>query len=321
MRMTAVTVRPWRHGDQEAIAQLRRATATADVTKLGLVVVEPPPEPPLPSPTPPQDTLVVQDSEGALLATAPLELDIGPQQSFARSFPVVHPLCRGSSIERLLLEGLSQLARDRCSELTDGRSRLLVHCGSHQKERIALYEALGLRLMRQRPHMVYHPLESLPRPQAPPRIQLRPYVRGADDESAVQTLNEAFSADWEHVPVTDDQWSRWLDAPQWCADLCLVAADREEVVGLCLCLVNEDRIQWLGRRDGYVDTLCVRPSFQRKGVGKALLLYALQALRTAGMASATLDTDEENPTQAPRFYQDLGFRETWRWVAYGAELR
>jgi mycothiol synthase len=264
---------------------------------------------------------VVQDSEGALLATAPLELDVGPQRSFARSYPVVHPLCRGSSAERLLLEGLWQLARDHWSELTDRHSRFLVHCGAHQEERTALYEALGLRLMRQRPHMLYHPLESLPGPQAPPGIQLRPYVRGTDDKSAVQTLNEAFAADWEYVPVTEDQWSRWLDAPQWSADLCLVAADGDELVGLCLCLVDEDRIQWLGRKDGYVDTLCVRPCYQRKGVGRALLLYALEALHAAGMVSATLDTDEDNLTQAPRFYRQLGFREAWRWVAYGTELK
>ncbi|HJX37852.1 MAG TPA: GNAT family N-acetyltransferase, partial [Anaerolineae bacterium] len=74
-------------------------------------------------------------------------------------------------------------------------------------------------------------------------------------------------------------------------------------------------------RDGYVDTMCVRPSHQRRGVGAALLLAGLQALRRAGMVSATLETDEDNPTEAARFYQRVGFREIWRWSAYGAELK
>jgi ribosomal protein S18 acetylase RimI-like enzyme len=39
------------------------------------------------------------------------------------------------------------------------------------------------------------------------------------------------------------------------------------------------------------------------------------------MVSATLETDEDNPTQAARLYQRVGFREIWRWSAYGAELR
>ena len=38
------------------------------------------------------------------------------------------------------------------------------------------------------------------------------------------------------------------------------------------------------------------------------------------MVSATLDTDEDNPTRAPRIYEGLGFREIWRWVTCGTEL-
>jgi ribosomal protein S18 acetylase RimI-like enzyme len=38
------------------------------------------------------------------------------------------------------------------------------------------------------------------------------------------------------------------------------------------------------------------------------------------MVSATLETDEDNPTQAAHFYQQLGFREVWRWLAYGKDI-
>jgi len=169
--------------------------------------------------------------------------------------------------------------------------------------------------------MIYEPLASLPFPAIPPAIEVRTYAKGRDDTAALRTLNEAFAEDWEYTPVTREDWPAWLDSPEWRPDLNVVAVDGEEVVGVCLCLISEERIKWMGRRDGYVDTLCVRPSFQRRGVGRALLLSALEALRTAGMVSATLDTDEDNPTQAPRFYQQLGFREIWRWVAYGTELR
>ncbi|MDH4209504.1 MAG: GNAT family N-acetyltransferase [Anaerolineae bacterium] len=321
METTGATVRTWQDGDLEAIAQLREATAKVDFTDEGLVVVEPPTDPLFSGPTPQQDTLVVQDSQGRLLATAQLEVIIGPEQSFVWSFPVVDPPWRGSSVERLLLEGVWQLARDRCSEVPGGQACLFVHCGSHQKDRIALYETLGLRLMRQRPHMAYYPLPEPSRPQTPPGIELRPYARGLDDHSAVETLNQAFADDWEYVPVTADQWSRWPSGPTWRADLNLVAADGDEVVGLCLCIVDEERTQWLGRRDGYVETLCVRPSHQRKGIGAALLLAELRAFHRAGMVSATLETDEDNPTQAPRLYERVGFREIWRWLAYGSELR
>jgi mycothiol synthase len=321
MNTAGVTVRPWQQTDQEAISDLRRATAQADVTDEGLVALEPPADPVSSGPSPQEDTLVVQDSEGRLLATAQLQVATGPQQSFLWSFPVVHPEWRGSSVEGLLLEGLWQMARERRSEIGNTRAHFYVHCGYHQRERIALYETVGLQLLRNRPHMAYHPLENLAHPPVPPGIQVRPYSRGQDDRSAVDTLNQAFADDWEFVPVTIEQWSLWLNSPQWRAELNLVASQGNQVVGLCLCVVNEERIEWLGRRDGYVDTLCVRPSFQRKGIGTALLLAALQALRTAGMVSASLDTDEDNPTQAARLYESVGFREIWTWAAYGLELR
>ena len=220
-----------------------------------------------------------------------------------------------------MLQRLWQQASEWLSEIPSELVYFYVHCGAYQGERAALCESFGLQLKRTRPHMAYYPLENLARPQVPPGIELRPYSRGTDDESAVDTLNQAFADDQDCVPLTREGWLLWLDAPQWRADLSLVAADGDQVVGLCLCLINDDRIKWMGRRDGYVDTLCVRPSYQRRGVGAALLLAGLRALRRAGMVSATLETDQDNPAHAAHFYQQLGFREVWRWSAYGVELR
>jgi ribosomal protein S18 acetylase RimI-like enzyme len=92
------------------------------------------------------------------------------------------------------------------------------------------------------------------------------------------------------------------------------------VVGLCLCLINEERIKWMGRRDGYVDTLCVRREYRRRGLGLALLRKSLQAFKRAGLESAVLGTDTQNPTEAIRLYQQAGFREAWLWVTYGKEM-
>lgn len=319
--MPRVMVRRWDKQDEEAIAQLRRAMALADVTDDGLIVVEPPPDALFFGPTSIDDALVVHDDEGRILATVQPQPEIGPEQSFIWSFPAVHPEARGTSIERLLLERLWQQASERRSEIPSESVYLHVHCGAHQGERIALYESLGLQLKCHSPHMAYYPLEDLPRSLAPPGIEFRPYSVARDDQSAVDTLNQAFAEDPRYVPLTRDLWLRWLSALQWRPDLSLVAADGDQVVGLCLCLISDERIRWMGRRDGYVDTMCVRPSHQRRGVGAALLRVGLQALRSAGMVSATLETDEDNPTGAARFYESIGFREIWRWSAYGVELR
>ncbi len=318
--MSGVEVRAYSDDDREAVVELRRAVASVDRTDDGLVVAEPPPDPLFSGPTQHEAAFVVHNDEDRILATAQLQAEIGPQQSFIRAFPVVHPEWRSTRIERLLVDRLRERASERRTAMRSEAVHFYVHCGAHQKETTNLYESTGLRFMRSRPHMVYHPLETLARPEAPTGITLRPYLTGLDDQSAIDTLNQAFADDWEFVPVTEEGWSRWLDAPQWREDLNLVALEADQVVGLCLCVINEERSHWLGRKDGYIDTLCVRPSFQRRGVGGALLLSGLHALRRVGMISATLNTDEDNPTQAPRFYEGVGFREIWRWAAYGTKL-
>lgn len=168
--------------------------------------------------------------------------------------------------------------------------------------------------------MIYQPLNNLAEPQFTPGIYVRPYVKGQDDESALNAFNEAFADKRWFVPETLEKWVHWFNSSAFREDLSTVALDGEEVVGLCVCTVDEECIERLGRKDGCVDTLFVRPAYRRRGLGTALLLAGLHALREAGMESATLDTDTDNPTQPMRLYERVGFRELWRWVTYGREM-
>jgi ribosomal protein S18 acetylase RimI-like enzyme len=50
---------------------------------------------------------------------------------------------------------------------------------------------------------------------------------------------------------------------------------------------------------------------RRKGLGRALLLEGMRALRRRGCTHLTLGVDSENLTGALRLYESVGFRE-WR---------
>ena len=63
-------------------------------------------------------------------------------------------------------------------------------------------------------------------------------------------------------------------------------------------------------RDGSIFALFVHPSYEGRGIGRALLPLACNTLRASGHATATLTT--EAATRAERFYRADGWTELGR---------
>ncbi len=315
-----LTIRNYRDDDLEAIVELTNAADVVDQLGEGTSVTELRERFGRPDFDPYQDAFVAQDEGQRVVGCAHLESDIGTEQSFFYTIPTVHPDWRDQGIEKQMLERLWKRAQQRRHDLASKRVYFYAYCALHHTGTVALFESFGLQPIRYSPHMVCQPLEKLAQPQLTPGIEVRPYVPGQGDESVVETLNEAFADDWEFVPTTVERLTYWIASSTFRPELSRVALDGEQVVGLCLCTVSEDRFKRLGHRDAYVGTLAVRPPYRRRGLGSALLLASLHAIKEAGMESATLDTDTDNPTEAIRLYERVGFREVWRWITYGKEI-
>jgi mycothiol synthase len=266
------------------------------------------------------DTLVVLDKDGRLVGHARLDLKEAPQQSRFYVHTVVHPDWRDQAIEELLLHQLWSRAEERRRALGSKSVQFRTYCAAHQDKRISLFESLGLRPVRYDLHMVCHSLENLPDPAYPPGIVVRPFDGCEDAESAVKLVNAAFSDVMDFATVTPEDFGHWIGSPSFRADLSLVALDVQSMVGLCLCTVCEGRANLIGRKDGTIDSFCVRREYRRRGLGSALLLTSLHAFKRAGLESATLDADTANPTEAIRLYEQAGFHEASRWVTYGKEM-
>lgn len=73
--------------------------------------------------------------------------------------------------------------------------------------------------------------------------------------------------------------------------------------GCCACI--ECLTLW--PKEGSIQNVAVLPTFRRLGLGRALVLRALQSFAELGMTSASLEVTEEN-TPAFLLYQRLGFR-------------
>ena len=100
------------------------------------------------------------------------------------------------------------------------------------------------------------------------------------------------------------------------ADLCRVALVGDEVVGFVITEINEDDWERGGSRSGYIGLVGTVRDWRGRGLASALLTEVMQAYRDAGLESAVLDVDTENPTGALGVYTRLGFEPTARDVSY-----
>jgi predicted N-acetyltransferase YhbS len=120
----------------------------------------------------------------------------------------------------------------------------------------------------------------------------------ADDIPAVsQVTTEAFRA----APHTSHTEEFIVDALRRSGKLAvsIVATHNEEVVGHAAASavkINEKDANWYG-----LGPVSVRPSYQRRGIGSALVMDALLALSSSGAAGCVVLGD-------PPFYERFGFK-------------
>ena len=88
----------------------------------------------------------------------------------------------------------------------------------------------------------------------------------------------------------------------------LVVEEAGEAAGLMELLImpnlSHNALPW-----AYIEGLIVDARFRRKGLGKALVQYAINRAREAGCYKITLSSNKKR-LEAHRFYRSLGFEDT-----------
>ena len=102
-----------------------------------------------------------------------------------------------------------------------------------------------------------------------------------------------------------------------------VAADHAR--GVFVCQLEEQVVGYITTRVdheskiGWIPNTAVLPSFQGRGIGKALMQTALEFFRQQGMECAKIETLEQNEIGS-QFYPDMGFQEVARQIHYTMRL-
>jgi mycothiol synthase len=174
-----------------------------------------------------------------------------------------------------------------------------------------LLESRGYRDVRH----FYEMVVELDEPPAPPvwpeGIEPRAF-RPEDARAMYDALGDAFADEWGFVSMPFEDWNRRrIESSD--TSLYFLAWDDLELAGVARCDPERRGMGWVG-------ALGVRPTWRRRGLGRALLLHALGEFRRRGERRVGLGVDAANPTGATALYESVGMVVTTEDVVYERRL-
>ncbi|HEY2887220.1 MAG TPA: GNAT family N-acetyltransferase [Candidatus Limnocylindrales bacterium] len=228
----------------------------------------------------------------------------------------VAPGFRRRGIGTLLMDWVERRAAEVAA--VDGRAGprdLETWIGQTQAGAIALLEARGYEIGRYGFLMtrdISGPIEPLALPEG---LEIRP-VQATQHRQIWDADAEAFRDHWNNAERTEADFEAWFAEPEINTSLWRIAWAGDEVAGVVMPSIWPAENEALGIRRGWLDHVSVRRPWRRRGLASALIVAALEGLRSAGMTQAALGTDAENVTGAVQVYEQVGFRRAKTTVKY-----
>jgi mycothiol synthase len=227
----------------------------------------------------------------------------------------VHPDFRGLGIGTALLQALEERARKEM-ELAEPDLRVYIINGMSAADKAAreIHESEGYKLIRHHWMMEANLTEAPKVIPFPTGVELRPFVKEAQEYLVFQAEDEAFRDHWGHVPGNFNNWKlRKIEREEFDPALWHIAWDGDQIAGYAQTRYRNG-IGWVGN-------LGVRRPWRKRGLGEALLLHAFNEFYKRGMQTIGLGVDASNPTGATRLYQKVGMQIAVEDVLYEKELR
>ncbi len=155
--------------------------------------------------------------------------------------------------------------------------------------------------------MVRPGLEDIPEMALPEGLEVRP-VQPEHWRTIWEAAREAFSEHWGEGSPDDADYERMIHDPDFNPSLWQVAWEGDQVVGVVHAFIDQKENACYNRQRGWTEGICVRKPWRQRGVARALIARALRALKERGMQEAALTVHTDNPNQALRLYESMGFR-------------
>lgn len=210
---------------------------------------------------------------------------------------LVHPAARGT-LEDRIIDWAEATLRD------DNAARLVALCRSDDALARAAYERRGYVLGEEELRMG-RPLDApAPAPSFPPGFTLRTLDARRELDEWFSLYIEAFGPRASALR----KWRAFRDDPDYDPALDLVVVDcAGRLAAACTCSIAAAELAAIRPREGRTEPVMVREDCRGMGLGRAIVLAGLAALRERGIELATLTTEADNAV-AHRLYESLGYR-------------
>lgn len=268
-----------------------------------------------------RDLCLWEDGEGRLIGFAQLWIPQAGAEQDAWLWFRIHPHARSAGLDKDVLNWaetqLEHLRQERGVPVV-----LRTGCRDNNQARIALLERAGMTCDRRFLTMVKSLIPPIPEPQFPEGFRLKQASGQEDAEQWVAMYNQTFIDHWGYHPERVEERLYWLEHdPHYRPKLDLVAiAPDGTYAAFCVGHINPEYNTERNCNEGWIGRLGVRRGFRRLGLGRAMLLAGMQALWEAGVDTAKLGVDAQNPNQAMHLYESVGFRKLHTRLTYSKSM-
>ena len=252
-----------------------------------------------------RDSWLLQENDGGVVAAYAVAF---PHGETLELDGFVHPEYQGRGLGAWLVARAEERARKL------GLPKLYAWSLAADVRAHRLFAQFGMRELRRFYRMLIE-LDSPPSPpEWPPGLHVDTFRR-EDADVFHATLGDAFTDEWNFVPMPFEEWyeRRIVKDPQFEPSLWFLVRDGEEVAAVMRC--EPDR-----SGAGFVGALGVRKAWRKRGLGLALLRHAFAEFYRRGQPRIALGVDAENPTGATRLYERAGMHVAYESVTYGKDV-
>jgi mycothiol synthase len=263
-----------------------------------------------------RDICLWEDANGKLITVAQLWISEPAEVIDGWLSFHIHPDARGGDLEAAAIAWGEMRMRE-VSAVRGSPVKLRSSARADECDRISLLTSCGFKADRYFFRMARSLSEPIPEPQFPEGFWLREFPGEQDSEAWVEMFNQSFIDHWNHHDLTVDKFKYDLAKPDYRNDLDLIAVDSDGTfVAFCYCIISQEENDRSGRNEGWIGVLGTRRGFRKIGLGRAMLLAGLHRLKAAGVATAILGVDAENPSGALQLYESVGFHNIRDSISY-----